>query len=234
LENADLADVLYRDFKLILVDEFQDTNPLQLAIFERLRQLAARSRWVGDPKQAIYGFRDTDPQLVDDVWNTASNATRTELPKNYRSQKGLVQLTGRLFESVFGAEAVQQPAQESITRGIERWLFGSRNQIDDGLSLACGIAALRAEGAKYGEIAVLERSNRQLANLADCLNKLGIPYLIERPGLLSTREGAMVLAGLRLVADRSDSLAAAQILQIFSDPESDTPASCSLTVRHES
>jgi len=40
------------------VDEFQDTNPLQLAIFQRLRSLAASSRWVGDARQAIYGFEE--------------------------------------------------------------------------------------------------------------------------------------------------------------------------------
>ena len=223
LENAELADVLCRDFELILIDEFQDTNPLQLAIFERLRQLAHRSRWVGDPKQAIYGFRDTDPQLVNDVWNNAPNATRTELPKNYRSQSGLVQLTGKLFEPIFGAEAVQEPANSAFPRGIERWLIASKNQPDDATSLSCGIASLHADGIRYGEIAVLERYNSQLTMLAASLDDLGIPYLLESPGLLSTREGALVLAGLRLVADRSDSLAASQVLHILSDPKEDTP-----------
>ena len=223
LENADLNDVLRRDFDLVLVDEFQDTNPLQLAIFERLRQLSRRSRWVGDPKQAIYGFRDTDPQLVNEVWRNAPDATRTELPKNYRSQKKLVQLTGKLFEPIFGSEAVQQPARQPLPRGIERWEFASRNQSDDVTSLGCGIAALRTEGVRYGDIAVLERSNRQLAALADSFDDLGIPYLLESPGLLSTREGALVLAGLRLVADRKDSLAASHVLHILGDPGKETP-----------
>ena len=52
---------------------------------------------------------------------------------------------------------------------------------------------------------------------------LGIPSLLESPGLLSTREGVTVLAGLRLVADRSDSLAAATLIHIMGDPEKDTP-----------
>ncbi len=151
------------------------------------------------------------------------NATRKELPKNYRSQKGLVQLTGRLFEPIFGSEAVQEPANASNPKGIERWLFATKNQADDAVSLGCGIAALRAEGIRYGDIAVLERTNRQLETLAKSLDDLGIPYLLESPGLLSTREGALVLGGLRLVADRSDSIAAAQILHILSDPEQETP-----------
>jgi len=87
LDDESLAAQLSEDFDLVLVDEFQDTNPLQLAIFQQLRRLSPRTRWVGDPKQAIYGFRDTDPALVDDIWKNATDATRTELPNNHRSIK---------------------------------------------------------------------------------------------------------------------------------------------------
>ena len=52
---------------LVLVDEFQDTSPIQLAIFLALAEVSPRSVWVGDQKQAIYGFRGTDPALMDAV-----------------------------------------------------------------------------------------------------------------------------------------------------------------------
>jgi ATP-dependent exoDNAse (exonuclease V) beta subunit len=58
---------LAEELDLVLVDEFQDTSPLQLALFVELAQLARRSVWVGDPKQAIYGFRGTDATLVAQV-----------------------------------------------------------------------------------------------------------------------------------------------------------------------
>ncbi len=223
LERSDLSKSVRADFDLILVDEFQDTNPLQLAIFQRLRNLAPRSRWVGDPKQAIYGFRDTDPDLVNDVWKNAKSASRTELPDNYRSQAGLVQLVGKLFEPVLGGEAVQRPKRTSITRGIERWICDAKNQTDDGIALGCGIAKLFSEGIRLGDIAVLERTNRQLKVIAQALDDLRIPYLLESAGLLTTREGALSLAALRLVLDRNDSLAAAMVHHILGDPESDTP-----------
>ena len=86
-DEMSIGESAAQDFDLILVDEFQDTNPLQLAIFQRLRRIAPRSRWVGDPKQAIYGFRDTDPELINEVWTNATDATRTDLPNNHRSQK---------------------------------------------------------------------------------------------------------------------------------------------------
>lgn len=223
LDDKTLAERLREDFDLVLVDEFQDTNPLQLAIFQRLRRISPRSRWVGDPKQAIYGFRDTDPKLVNDLWNDTSDATREELPHNYRSQRGLVQFVGTVFAPVLGDDARQKPQKPSVPRGLERWVFDTKNQTDDATALACGIARLKAEGIRFGDIAVLERTNRLLKPIAAALGDLGIPCLLESPGLLATREGTTVLAGLRLVADRSDSLAAATLIHIMGDPEKDTP-----------
>lgn len=223
LDDKNLAARLGEDFDLVLVDEFQDTNPLQLAIFQRLRSISPRSRWVGDPKQAIYGFRDTDPKLVNDLWNNTVDAARDELHRNYRSQRGLVQFVGAVFAPVLGDDARQEPQQPGIPRGLERWVFDTKNQTDDATALACGIAKLKMEGIRLGDIAVLERTNRLLKPIAAALGNLGIPCLLESPGLLATREGAVVLAGLRLVADRSDSLAAATLLHIMSNPEKDTP-----------
>jgi superfamily I DNA/RNA helicase len=223
LQDEPLCAQLAADFDLVLVDEFQDTNPLQLAIFQRLRSLTPRSRWVGDPKQAIYGFRDTDPELVNNIWKTAPGATRTELPDNYRSQRGLVQLVGTLFEPVFGVDARQNPKKKRKDRGVERWLLQTKNQKDDALALACGIAALHADGIRFGDMVVLERTNRLLNPLADAFASLGIPYLLESPGLLRTCEAALVMAGLRLVLDRSDSLAAATAAHFLGDATQETP-----------
>lgn len=223
LKEEDICSQLSEDFDLILVDEFQDTNPLQLAIFELLRSCSPRCRWVGDPKQAIYGFRGTDPALVNNIWDSTPEDSQQRLPDNYRSQKGLVQFVGELFAPVFGDDARQNPIRAAIPRGIERWVFDTKNQIDDATALACGVSKLHSEGTRLGDIAVLERTNRLLKGVAHAFDKLGIPYLMESPGLLSTREAAMVLAGLRLVADRRDSLAAATVLHLLSDPDQETP-----------
>ena len=56
-KNKEARALLKEQLDLVLVDEFQDTSPVQLALFLRLAELAKESVWVGDPKQAIYGFR---------------------------------------------------------------------------------------------------------------------------------------------------------------------------------
>src|SRR5262249_7432168 len=80
---------LREDFGLVAVDEFQDSNPIQLAIFQRLRAIARESRWVGDAKQSIFGFRGTDPALISGVWDSVPSQNRRELLENRRSNKGM-------------------------------------------------------------------------------------------------------------------------------------------------
>ncbi|MFW6043238.1 MAG: UvrD-helicase domain-containing protein [Marinilabiliaceae bacterium] len=90
--------------KVVMVDEFQDSNPVQLAIFLTLSDIVEESIWVGDPKQAIYGFRGTDPELVNGLfkkialYDTQSNLKARLLKRSWRSRAGLVKLVNNLFE----------------------------------------------------------------------------------------------------------------------------------------
>lgn len=223
LNNTTLVASLEADFEFIAVDEFQDTNPIQLAIFQRLRHLAGASRWVGDAKQSIYGFQGADSELVNLVWENAPIDRREVLPKSYRSQAGLVQLVGRLFRRLFGDEVELEPTRHGIPRGIERWVLSATNNKQEFEMLATGIAQLHAEGIRLGNMAVLTRTNRNAQDIGSACKALGLPTVLRLPGLLETREGTMIMAGLRLVADRYDSLAAATILHLQSDPNEETP-----------
>ncbi len=116
LRRPDVRAALAGQLDLFLVDEFQDTSPIQLAVFLELAALAKQSIWVGDPKQAIYGFRGTDPVLMDaaiesltvgegDLVEAATTAvakgTVETLSVSYRSRPGLVQLTSEIFARAF-------------------------------------------------------------------------------------------------------------------------------------
>jgi ATP-dependent exoDNAse (exonuclease V) beta subunit len=82
-----------------MVDEFQDTNPIQLSLFLALNELVGRSIWVGDSKQAIYRFRGTDPLLMNEV---VSLIGKTKiLDCSWRSRKKLVEFTNAIFSEVF-------------------------------------------------------------------------------------------------------------------------------------
>ena len=94
---------------------------------------------------------------------------------------------------------------------------------EEASALAQGIHDLRTEGVALRDIAILARTNDEAQRIGAACGALGLPALLELPGLLATREGALATAGLRLVLDRRDSLAAATIVHMLSDPDAATP-----------
>lgn len=95
--------------KYVFVDEFQDSNPKQIQIFDILSDLVEHSYWVGDPKQAIYGFRGCDTVLVQaltdkivkDWKNKVGGMIFDRLDESRRSLKPLVDTTSAVFTNVF-------------------------------------------------------------------------------------------------------------------------------------
>lgn len=232
------------EIDLVLVDEFQDTSPIQLAIFLALARLAKRSVWVGDQKQAIYGFRGTDPALMDAaVEKILEGKEPRTLPKSWRSRPDLVRLTSKLFAPAFAASGIPasrvklEPADEDEPPGlgpiIEYWRIQAKNKTDDSRAVAAAIRELirdenfqvrdphtkelRPAGAR--DFAILCRQNASCAKMADSLEEQGVPAVIARIGLIRQVETQAALAGLRLWADPEDILARGQIARVLYYPD---------------
>jgi ATP-dependent helicase/nuclease subunit A len=232
LVRASLAEEL----DLVLVDEFQDTSPIQLAVFVELAKLAKRSIWVGDPKQAIYGFRGTDAGLITSVldaiplWGGSFGAPLTD---SRRSVPSLVALANEVFTSAFpklNPDAVrlapmrtEHPTQPSLLT----WTLESNNVGHDFQALGPAITELLALGMQVqdrdseewrsmglGDIAVLCRYNYHIPLAAASLHQWGLPCVSTRPGLLSTPEAMLVLACLRRLHDPADTVATALIVSL--------------------
>ncbi len=105
LDMPQVQAVLAAQLDLLIVDEFQDTSPIQLNIFYKLSKLAKQSVWVGDPKQSIYGFRGADPALMEAVLHMVGGV-RSEhvLRHSWRAREQLVWLTNALFSKAFGMD----------------------------------------------------------------------------------------------------------------------------------
>lgn len=228
---------------LVLVDEFQDTSPLQLAIFIKLAQLAPRSIWVGDQKQAIYGFRGTDPALMDASIGTILGDEEPEtLSFSYRSRPGLVQLTSDVFAQTFKSQDMPEervrlePYLKKEPAGlgpvVERWIIKSNNKDNAAASVAAGVmrlieaedtrvrdrASSTARPARPADIAVLCRTNEECDLVAGAIESQGIRAARPRSGLLNTHEGRLLSAGLRLWVDPKDRLACAEVLRLIRHP----------------
>jgi len=150
---------------LVLVDEFQDTSPLQLAVVGELGRLAKRSIWVGDRKQAIFGFQGSDPELMTAATDVALGGRAPDiLGKSWRSRKDLVELVSDLFsealaphgfppEQVRLVAAKKDPAKLAGQPSIECWRWTKESEERNGKkltateanALAAGVAELLAK-----------------------------------------------------------------------------------------
>ena len=102
LRNPAVRETLRGELDLLLVDEFQDTSPIQLDIFLQLSRLAKHSIWVGDPKQSIYGFRGAEPALMQAIIRaTGGVQDKNILKKSWRSRPDLVHAVNAIFTKAF-------------------------------------------------------------------------------------------------------------------------------------
>ncbi|MFN8614745.1 MAG: ATP-dependent helicase [Vampirovibrionales bacterium] len=92
---------VHRQFALVIVDEFQDTNASQLALIQATcRANETNLTVVGDIKQSIYGFRDAQPDNMHWVFNQRSTVKQIQLTKNYRSQQPIVALANGITRTL--------------------------------------------------------------------------------------------------------------------------------------
>ncbi|WEK33904.1 MAG: UvrD-helicase domain-containing protein [Candidatus Pseudobacter hemicellulosilyticus] len=108
-------------FRLVMVDEFQDSSPVQLAIFNKLKELVENSVWVGDPKQAIYGFRDSDAALFNSALEGVAKASPKNiipLPNSYRSRPAIVDAVNTVFTGMF--KGILKKEHIELTASAER------------------------------------------------------------------------------------------------------------------
>lgn len=227
------------ELDLVLVDEFQDTSPLQLAIFVELAKLAKESIWVGDQKQAIYGFRGTDAELIQQILHSVGRwggRLGAPLTSSYRSTPALVGLANEVFAPAFqnvsnlsAADVVLSPNRAAIPDqpALLNWSFVVRDGESKFNATAFGpaVAKLLQRGIKVvdkatqqsrplepGDIAILCRGNATIGPVVQALARWGIPVAAARAGLLATPEAQIVLACLRRMHDAADTIASAAIV----------------------
>jgi len=241
LDHQEVASVLREELDLLLVDEFQDTSPIQLALFLKLSRLAKRTYWVGDLKQAIYGFRGSDTALMQAILAALPElgGTKEVLDCSWRSRPALVNLVNAVFTKAFEGslpveEVVLKPRREETPNlpAFANWILGGSNAKEIAASLADGVANLLASDYKIRDaesktlrlirprdIAILCRTHDGISQTAGCLRAVGIPVATSRPGLLSTPEATLALACLRRLNDSGDTIATAEIISLADSAE---------------
>ncbi|MBO4653005.1 MAG: ATP-dependent helicase [Lachnospiraceae bacterium] len=191
-------------YRYLLVDEFQDVNRLQYEIVRLLAGEDGNLFAVGDDDQSIYGFRGSDPQIMQQMPMDMPSCRIVTLPVNYRSTPQIVSAADALIanNSVrYQKEHTTAQPDGSAVRMLRFETVSSENEF-----LLSEISSLAAAGCPLREIAVLFRTNLQMRSLCDALGRSGIPYRIRGflPNLYDDPHVQVVLAYLRAAGgDRS-------------------------------
>ena len=237
LDDRSVRERLGEELDLLLVDEFQDTNPMQLALFVKLARLAKRAIFVGDVKQAIYEFRGCDQQLVFDALSglMAGGAATARLGRNWRSRPTLTRYVNEVFAAAFAKDGMErsdvvleaQRDERSNTAAVAHWQFKGRRREAAAQAVAEGVAGLLASATgvvdaktdalrslRRGDIAVLARTNDHVEAVASALRRRGVAMKMTLPGLREVAEVGLARACLRCLNDASDTLAVAEVMAL--------------------
>ncbi len=223
----------------VVVDEFQDSSPLQFRLFEVLRAAGAEVCYVGDLKQAIYGFRGADSSLFSALLSRAATVGPAPevLDRSRRSRPELVRFANALFSRVLPPMGVPFDALTADNDYTRLGLAGSVDAVEilrvpastrSGPRIELGARRIRAlldsdltvldratrapRRVRPGDVAVLGRQRSQLGQWADELRALGLAVHQESDGLFETLEVRLARAWLSLLASPRDRSAAAMVL----------------------
>ncbi|HTB22162.1 MAG TPA: UvrD-helicase domain-containing protein [bacterium] len=174
--GGQIAGRLRKRWKVALVDESQDSDPRQLAIFEKIFNAPAELEQslvlIGDPKQSIYGFRGADIEAYENARDRRPRILVSELVRTHRSAEGLVAALNRLFDlpDPLGSPKLRLPKAEAVRSDAELPLpDGERARL---------VAALVGEG----DAPLWSRSGRRVQGAAEAAARAVAALLGKKAG----------------------------------------------------
>ena len=173
-ENPDLAKTTSEKYQYIMVDEYQDTNELQLKLLQKLCSTHNNLCVVGDDDQSIYGWRGAHIRNIMEFDQDFVGTNVYKLEENYRSREPILKVANSLIEhnrSRLGKKLI--PTRGS---GEEVTVLNSNDENEESRKIALKITKLLDSGVKAEDIAVLYRVNVLSRSIEEGLNRSGINY----------------------------------------------------------
>lgn len=211
-EHEDIRHKYAARFDYVLVDEYQDTNHVQMSIVMQLCQEKQRVCAVGDDSQSIYSFRGAN---IDNILNYQRQFQGTRLFKleqNYRSTQTIVEAANSLIKH--NRNQIPKDVFSENAKGEKIQYKPAYSDKEETAIVAKDVKRIRREdGCQYSDFAILYRTNAQSRSFEEEFRKQGIPYRIY--GGLSfyqRKEIKDIIAYFRLVANPDDEEAIKRII----------------------
>ena len=209
----DILEFYQRQFKYIMVDEYQDTNKVQYKFVSMLAQKHGNICVVGDDDQSIYKFRGATIENILSFENTFKGAKVIRLEQNYRS-------TSTILDAANGVIS-----NNTIRKGKTLWtenpkgdkieLHTCDSERDEAMFVAKTIMDGVADGRKYSDYAVLYRTNAQSNAIEQALSRSGIPHRIIGGHRFYEREEIRdMVAYLQVVNNPHDDVRLSRIINV--------------------
>lgn len=211
-EHEDIRHKYAARFDYVLVDEYQDTNHVQMSIVMQLCQEKQRVCAVGDDSQSIYSFRGAN---IDNILNYQRQFQGTRLFKleqNYRSTQTIVEAANSLIKH--NRNQIPKDVFSENAKGEKIQYKPAYSDKEEAAIVAKDVKRIRREdGCQYSDFAILYRTNAQSRSFEEEFRKQAIPYRIY--GGLSfyqRKEIKDIIAYFRLVANPDDEEAIKRII----------------------
>lgn len=213
-------------FSYLLVDEFQDINEIQYRLIKEWGRESKSIFIIGDPDQAIYGFRGSDFRYFDRFKEDFPAARYIRLTDNYRSTPQIISSAAAVISGKVAGRAAARPLKAKRKSGVKVRLLETGSDFSEAVFVAKeinrlvgGIDMLEAhttsadnrkkpvakQSRGFSDIAVLYRTNRQAEILEQCFRKEGIQYMVVgREEFLAEKPVREALAFFRFLLNPAD------------------------------
>ncbi len=215
-ESPEVLDYYRKQFKYILVDEYQDTNRVQ---YELINILAEESRNLcvcGDPDQSIYEWRGADIRNILDFESDYPDATVIKLEQNYRSTRIILDIANNVISR--NQSRKEKDLWTENGEGCQAVCYQAYNGRDEAFFVAAEIEKAMIDGtspSKYGDFAVLYRTNAQSRVFEEVFMSRGIPYkVVGGLKFYERKEIKDILSYLRLILNPDDMISLNRVVNV--------------------
>ena len=173
-ENPDLAEKTSQKYQYIMIDEYQDTNELQLKLIQKLCTTHNNICVVGDDDQSIYGWRGAHIRNIIEFDKDFSGANIFKLEENYRSRAPILKVANALIDH--NRSRLGKNLLATRGEGDDVVTLNSNDENEEARKIASQIQKLLDSGVAPNEIAILYRVNVLSRSIEEGLNRAGIAY----------------------------------------------------------